>query len=448
MEITIPYAPYPKQQEVHKSKVRFKIIAAGRRSGKTTLAINELIKWAIEHPFIPGKAIQRSWYICATYRQAEMIAWKEFLKYCPQELINSRNVNKLQVELINGHIVEFKGSEDPDKLRGVPLVFVVLDEYGTMKPEVWTDIVRAALVDAAGSALFIGTPSSDGSPHFYDLFNQGKGTDPAYKSWLFFTSENPHLPQEEIAEARRNLPPDVYKREFEADFSISAGLIYDNFRHSIHVVPHYEPDPSDFIVGSIDPGLHNPTAAILTAWNKDGEGVIFKEHYERDLLATENAKKIAEMSKPYRVGYWVIDRASTKRDPASGLTVFNKFKEVLSPPTGKTFCGGNSAPLITAANDPGSVWAGIDEVKKLFHVDAVTHRPKLFIASQLHYTLKEIGRYTRYKHKWAVEKNEEEKPRKLHDHSMDAMRNMVMTRPWLRANLGRIRNRFDRGFGY
>ena len=425
MNIVIAYRPHQKQLEVHSDPTRFKVVAAGRRSGKTILAINELIRMAVQNPAQPHLPVQRSWYLVETYRQAETIAWRTFLKYCPAELIKSKNVNKLEVELQNGHIIEFKGTEDIDRLRGVSLVFAVLDEYGTMKPEVWTDIIRASLVDQGGSALFIGTPGSDGSPHFQDIYNLGlSGTDPDYKSWLFYTTDNTAVPglSEEIAKARKELPPDIFKREFEADFTSTAGLIYDNFKHAIHVIPQYEPQNDDFIVGAIDPGLHNPTAALLAAWDKDGVCRVFKEYYIQGKLAGDNALAIKALAEKYKVAYWVIDRSSIRRDPASGISVFQKYQEHLRP-------------LITAANDPNSVWAGIDEVKKLFHVDTGLKKPRLHISVHNHWTLWELGRYTRYKHKWHVEKNEEEKPRKLHDHLMDALRNMVMTRPWLRRDI-------------
>ena len=436
MEATIRYSPHEKQREIHESGARFKVVAAGRRGGKTVLAVIELIRHGVDNPQRPDLPTPRSWYVCETYRQAEMIAWRTFMQYCPANLIRVKNVNKLYVELVNGHIIEFKGSEDYDRLRGVPLTFVVFEEYGFMKPEVWTEVIRPSLTDSGGSALFIGTPGQDGSPHFHDLYNLGLAGSSDFRSWLFFTKDNPYIPAAEIEKARRDMPEDIYKREFEADFTSTSGLIYDNFRHATHVIPLYEPsfdrDKSDFVVGSIDPGLHNPTAAILAAWDKDGVGRIFREYYVEGKLAGENAQAIKAMAERYKVAYWVIDRSSIRRDPATGISFFRKYQELL-------------CPLITAPNDPGSVWAGIDEVKKLFHVDPVLKTPRLLIGVHNYKTLWELGRYSRYKHKWHVEKNEEERPRKLHDHAMDAMRNMVMTRPWLRRH---IRVFVSRGLGY
>lgn len=419
MQLTVNYEPSPKQRLIHQDQHRFKIVAAGRRFGKTTLAINELLRQALSHPSVQGRPPQRSWYICDTYRHAYMIAWHLFLSYCPKEIIESKNIQDLMITLTNGHIVEFKGSEDPDKLRGVSLVFVVLDEYGQMSPNVWWDVIRPSLMDQRGTAMFIGTPSADGSPHFHDMYKLGMTGDPNYKSWLCFTTDNP-LPeiQRDAGEAKRELPEDIYKREFEADFDVSNDLIYDNFKLPSHTCPTYEPMPEDFVVGSIDPGLQNATAALLTAWKPNTvKGVVFREYYKKGQLATDAAMGIKEMSQDCKVAYWIIDRASIKREQSSGITVFKKFEEIIKP-------------LRCANNDPGTVWAGIDEVKKLFHKDEKTGEPKLKISTRCEKTLWEIQRYTRYKHRWHVDKNEEERPRKLNDHAMDAMRNMVYSQPW------------------
>lgn len=430
VQLSIPYSPHPKQLDVHNHPARFKVVAAGRRAGKTTLAINELLRHALMFPQRDNLTTQRSWYVAATYKMAETIAWREFFRYCPAELIANKQVNKLTVELINGHLIEFKGGEDPDKLRGVSLRFVILDEYGIMKEEIWEEILRPALVDCEGEALFIGTPGANGSPHFEKLYKRGLLELDGYKSWLFFTRDNPINKPEEIERARREMDPDVFKREFEADFSSTAGLIYDNFKHPVHVIPNYEPQADDLVIGSIDPGLHNPTGALLVAWDKDGVGRVFKEYYQKGKLATENALAIKKMSDPYKVSYWVIDRSAEKRDPSSGLTVAGKYREVLRP-----------RPVIAAANDPNSVWAGIDEVKNLLHVDPNTGGCRLYVTAQMTWFLWEIGRYIAYKHKHFVDRNDEEKPRKLHDHLMDCIRNMVMTRPWLRRNLQAIARR-------
>ena len=252
MIIQIPYSPHPKQREVHEDETRFKVVVAGRRGGKTKLAVNELIKRALTCVHIRGKIIPLFWYVSPTFKQSEAIAWKSLLDLLPPETIKSKRHQKLQIELNNGAMIECKGAtDDPASLKGVGLQYIILDEYGNMNEDVWDDIFRPMLLDTGGGALFIGTPEPDGSPHFHDLYLKGTMGVPDYKSWLFFTADNPYIPKGEIEKARREMPPDIFKREFEADFSVTSGLIYDNFKHPTHVVPHYEPSVSDFIVGSM-----------------------------------------------------------------------------------------------------------------------------------------------------------------------------------------------------
>lgn len=419
----VNYVPDTGQKEIHDDEHRFRVLAAGRRRGKTFLGINETIRQAALHPQTKDGPIERSWFVCNTYKQAEMVGWRLLLKFLPEKWIKRiRHAPHLEVELVNGHIIELKGAENSDSLRGVALRFVVIDEYGLMREDVWTEVIRPMLVDTKGRALFIGTPGPDGSPHFHEIYNLGLGSDPAYKSWLHLSVDNPRLPKEEIEEARRTLPADIYKREFEADFDVTAGLIYDNFRHAVHVIPNYQPSGSDFIVGSIDPGLNNPTASLLCAWDQTGVGRIFWEYYEEDRIADENAQKIRYQTRMHKVGYWVIDSASKDRSQTGGQSVYQKYQKWLMP-------------LLPAVNNPGTVWSGIDEVKKLLHADPKTGRPRLYVSATCNKFLWEISRYIRYKRRWHSDQNEAEKPRKLNDHLMDCIRNQVNSKPWMRPSI-------------
>src|SRR3990167_8714580 len=105
------YQPHPKQLEVHKDRHRFRVLVCGRRFGKTTLAVNELIVNALKEP----KSI--NWYIAPTYRQAKQIAWTMLLRFLPREIVTKTNETELKVELHNVAIIELKGADYPDSLR-------------------------------------------------------------------------------------------------------------------------------------------------------------------------------------------------------------------------------------------------------------------------------------------------------------------------------------------
>ena len=136
------------------------------------------------------------------------------------EVIQSSHINNLEITLVNGAKIYIRGADRPDTLRGVSLTFVVLDEYADMEPIVWEQIIRAALSDKKGDALFIGTPK--GRNHFFDIYQIGLEDsdqyDPQYKSWSFTTEDNELIDPSEIEAARRTLSSFAFKQEYLASF--------------------------------------------------------------------------------------------------------------------------------------------------------------------------------------------------------------------------------------
>lgn len=429
-QIVIPFSPYPWQQEIYNDPHRFKVVVVGRQAGKTILALNALLREAILSPN------GRSWFCAPTYRQVETIVWRNpqngLFKFLPKELIKKRYEVDLIVELVNGHVMEFKGTENEDRLRGVGLNFLVLDELGFMRPHIFSEVFRPMLTATKGKVLAIGTPAAGDSPDLRELYELGQTENEEIKSWRFPFTISPHITPEEAEKVKASTPEDIYDREYLAKFVSLQGLIYDNFSAGTHLVPAYSPSSVDYVVCSIDPGLRNPTGALWTAWQPDGTGIIFKEYYRSNLLARDNGMAIRALWP--KVDYFVVDRKSIARDPTSGISVFEDYRKVLKP-------------IVTAPNDPGSVLKGIDEVKKLLHVDPRVGKPKLYICKHLNNTIHEIRNYAWYSHSRQVDHDPAEKPRKYQDHLMDAMRNMVLTKPWMRKTFTVI-NTFGGGMAY
>ncbi len=122
------------------------------------------------------------------------------------------------------------GYYSPETMRGVSLKFVVLDEYGSMKSEVWEQIIRPALADQKGSALFIGTPL--GRNHFYELFTYGEsGNDSEFKSWHFTSFDNELLDPKEIEAAKKSMSSFAFRQEFMASFEAASGGIFKEITH-------------------------------------------------------------------------------------------------------------------------------------------------------------------------------------------------------------------------
>ena len=208
MELDIELLPW--QTEVWNDATRFKVIAAGRRCGKSRYAAYRLLVEALQankgHVF----------YVAQTQGQARDVMWSVLLEI-GRPVIKQAHINNLQITLVNGSTISLKGSDRPDTMRGVSLKFVVLDEYASMKPSVWDEVLRPALADQKGDAVFIGTPA--GRNHFWDLFQYASlSEDGDWKSWHLTSFDNPLLDPKEIEAAKKSMGSFAFRQEFMANF--------------------------------------------------------------------------------------------------------------------------------------------------------------------------------------------------------------------------------------
>ena len=200
----------PWQTEVYSDPTRFKVVAAGRRTGKSRLAAWMLIINALQTD--KGKVF----YVAPTQGQARDIMWQTLLEL-GNPVITGAHINNLQIKLVNGATISLKGADRPETMRGVSLKFLVMDEYADMKPDVWEQILRPALADQKGQAMFIGTPM--GRNHFYELYKYAElGDDDTYKGWHFTSYDNPILDPEEINMAKKSMSSYAFRQEFMASF--------------------------------------------------------------------------------------------------------------------------------------------------------------------------------------------------------------------------------------
>ena len=198
------------QQQVWEDPTRFKIVAAGRRTGKSRLAAWMLIVNALQadrgHVF----------YVAPTQGQARDIMWQTLLELA-HPVVTNAHINNLQIKLVNGATISLKGADRPETMRGVSLKFLVMDEYADMKPEVFEQILRPALADQKGGALFIGTPM--GRNHFYDLYKYAElDDDESYTAWHFTSYDNELLDPDEIDLAKKSMSSYAFRQEFMASF--------------------------------------------------------------------------------------------------------------------------------------------------------------------------------------------------------------------------------------
>jgi hypothetical protein len=200
-----------------------------------------------------------AWYVAPTYKQAKRIAWKPLKELTQTFWAAPPNETDLRIELIMGGTIALRGADNYDSLRGEGLDFVVLDEFASMAPEAWTEVLRPALSDRLGGALFIGTPQ--GRNHFYELFQAAE----EHQGWTAFqytTEQGGIVPLHELEVARREMDERTYRQEYQASFeNQGTGIAYYPFDRTHNVRP-LRYDPKLPLLWSLDFNM-NPLCSVL-----------------------------------------------------------------------------------------------------------------------------------------------------------------------------------------
>ena len=287
-ELKIDLLPW--QQEVWNDAHRFKVVAAGRRTGKSRLAAYLLIVNALQanrgHVF----------YVAPTQGQARDIMWQTLLEV-GHSVITGSHINNLQIKLVNGATISLKGADRPETMRGVSLKFLVMDEYADMKPEVWEQILRPALADQKGNALFIGTPM--GRNHFYDLYKHGlSGDDPTFSSFHYTSFDNPLLDPAEIEAAKKSMSSFAFRQEFMASFEAMGGNL---FKEEWMKFDEVSPEEGDYYI-----------AVDLAGFEDEGATKIKNKRLDNTAIAVVKANRDGWYVETIIYGRWDVKKTAQK----------------------------------------------------------------------------------------------------------------------------------------
>ena len=221
-QVVIPYKPRYPQTEIHSQleSHRFAVLVAHRRMGKTVLSVNHLIKRAI----VDRKERGFYAYLAPFRNQAEQIAWS-YLKHYTAPIPGLKvNEQKLAITLPNGATIRIFGADNPDALRGAYFDGCVLDEVAQMKPEVWGEILRPALADRHGWAVFIGTPK--GVNLFSQMYDKAlermAAEDPEWVAMLYSVDRTHVIPDKELEALKLEMSENEFRQEFMCDFNAAA----------------------------------------------------------------------------------------------------------------------------------------------------------------------------------------------------------------------------------
>lgn len=215
------------QRELRKlcEKNRFNVLVIHRRAGKTVFAVNKLIRDVLSC----DKPNARAHYFAPTYRQAKSIAW-DYLKEFTAHICDSEgrplvkyNKTELSATFPWGQRIQLVGSDNPDAFRGQYSDSVVMDEVAMMPVRLWSEVVRPAIADREGCALFIGTPAGRNS--FYDLYDQAGRLDD-WGRCLLTVDDTGIIPAKELASLKASMEDYEYSQEMACSFNAAVRGAY------------------------------------------------------------------------------------------------------------------------------------------------------------------------------------------------------------------------------
>lgn len=405
-EIVLPWTLTPPQSEVFLAQERYLVLVAGRRFGKTVLALT----WLLAQ--LANREEGSLGYYVAPYRvMARAIAWDPLLTLT-KGWRKGTSVNELAVALPGDRRIVLKGADDPETLEGVGLTAVVMDEFARMKLDAWQKSIRPALSDKGGRALFCGKPR--GFNHLKDFYDRGQDRArwPEWHSWLYTTLDGGNVPAADVDEARGSLPERVYRQEYEATFETLAGRVYDGFTRRTHVVAHDELERMyrrdgrwQFrrIVVAVDWGFVDPGVALVLGQTGSGQIVVIDEAYRTGMLVSDDGwlaefRRLRDEYKPF---------AFTADPSEPGFIVATR----------KALGG---APVVLEADNRRR--EGVRRTSVALIHRATSGTPGLIFSSRCTHTIREIEQYVFAEHRGVTS----EEPADGNDHAMDALRYGVM----------------------
>jgi phage terminase large subunit len=320
--VDLGYRPRDQFIPFHERRERWACLVAHRRAGKTVACVADLIDAALRC----DKPSPRFAYIAPLFVQAKDVAWG-YVKRMTRDIPGTAfNEAELRVDLPGDRRIRLYGADNYDRLRGIYLDGVILDEYADMPPAAWGAVIRPALADRQGWAVFIGTPK--GRNAFWDVYERSKA-DSDWYSAVLRASETGLLAQSELDAARAEMTPEQYQGEFECSFDAAIlGSFYGkeladlDKQGRIADVPY---DPAVSVYTAWDLGIGDATA--IWFFQVVGPELHVIDHYEAHGHGLQHYAAVLQ-SKPYKYAKHYVPHDAMARDLGTGRTRVETLKEL------------------------------------------------------------------------------------------------------------------------
>jgi phage terminase large subunit len=325
--IDLGYVPRAPFVAFHRRRQRFAAIVAHRRCGKTVACIMDLIDRALSLKVPKGAPPGRFAYVGPLLGQAKEVAWPYLTRFAGPVLARPPNESELWVEVIGGARIRIHGSDNPDRLRGVYLDGVILDEFADMAPSVWGSVVRPMLADRQGFAVFIGTPK--GRNGFWQIVETaGQFPDRWFRA-ILPASATGILNELELEDARRDMTTAQFDQEFECSFdaaimgSYYGELIAEAERQGRITTVNY--DPALPVHCAWDLGIGDATSIWFAQFA--GAEIRLIDFYENNSQALSHYAEVLA-SKPYKYGNDFVPHDAKVRELGTGKTRVETLAEL------------------------------------------------------------------------------------------------------------------------
>jgi len=396
---------HPNQSKIFLDNSLYRVLVAGRKFGKSTLMLAELLRAV--------KTIPNVVYIAPTYKMARNTLWLDHIKkFIPDELLKDKHETDLRLTFRNGNMITLYGADDPDRLRGLNIGFAGIDEVADIKPTVWEMIIEPNLLATKGRALFVGTPKGKKN-QMYELYNM---QDSIYSCYHFTSYDNLMLDKAKLDAIRERLirqgKEDVWKQEYMAMFTVLAGMIYDNWNRDIHIA---DPDIGECTYAfSVDRGMENPSAVgFYKIYRKEGEDRIhrYDEIYKAGLSPSELVSRIRQKMGTREFVYQYCDPSAKDFIAVAkdeGLNIDPAVRE-------------------TGGKEVSWVREGISKCKGWLAKSLIDGKPKFTVSKNCVYFIEEIEGYIWEERPDKDEAQLKDRPRKLNDHAVDEWRYLIVS---------------------
>lgn len=324
MDATLKANPHPAQAVIHNAPGRFKVLAAGRRFGKTRLGVLECLDVASKGGL--------AWWVAPSYKISQ-VGWKPLSRIARRIPGVDVRLGDLEVRLPGGGAVAVRSADSAGGLRGEGLNYVVLDEAAFMREDAWTEELRPALSDKLGGALFISTPK--GRNWFWSIYMRGLSGDQGWAAFTYPTSANPYIANSEIEAARADLPELVFQQEFEAQFVDMEGSVFRRIQEAATLEAIDKPIAGRQYIAGVDVAS-SIDYTVICVMDVQARQLVYMDRFNRvDYNVLED--RLAGVCKTFyltaltiesnSIGQPVIDQLTQRKLPVIPFTTTNATKQ-------------------------------------------------------------------------------------------------------------------------